>query len=92
MKKTKALINTQLVSGLLILDISKRAMYGFWYYYINCNMGKKIMLHGYNNFMACIETRNIDRKVVKDVEIRFYTSNQELHRPLTRKKIKKWLH
>lgn len=50
------------------------------------------MLHGYNNFMACIETRNIDRKVVKDVEIRFYTSNQELHRPLTRKKIKKWLH
>ena len=50
-------------------------MYGFWYYYINCNMGKKVMLHGYNNFMACIETRNIDRKVVKDVEIRFYTSN-----------------
>ena len=44
MKKTQALMNNPVYLGLSILDLSKTAMYEFWYDYIKPKYGEKVKL------------------------------------------------
>ena len=59
MKKTQILINKPVYLRLSILDLSKTAMYKFWYDYLKPKYGKncKALLYGYRQLHCSCENR-----------------------------------
>ena len=84
MKKTKILINKSVYLGLLILDTSKTVMYEFWCDYVKPKYGEKgnLCYVDTDSFIDHIKRVDIHVDIVKDVETRSDTSNDELDRPL----------
>ena len=77
--------------GLAILEIRKILMYEFWYCYVKPKYGEKLKLcyMDTDSFIEYTKTDDIYEDIVKDVEIRFDTSNNKLDRPLPKLKSKK---
>ena len=59
MKKNQILINKPVYLGLLILDLSKTAMYEFWYDYLKPKYGEnvKLFLYRYRQILCSCENR-----------------------------------
>ena len=91
MKKTKVKMNKPIYLRFLILDLSKIAMYEFWYDYIKPKYGKKAKLcyMDTDSFIMHIKTEDFYEDLADDVEKRFDTSNYEADRPLPKGKDKK---
>ena len=89
MKKTRIKVTKPLYLGMLILDISKILMYGFWYDYINPKYEDRAKLSytDTDSFIIYIKTEDISN----DVEGWFDTSNYHRNdkRPLPIVKNKK---
>ena len=81
--------------GLLILNISKRFTYKFWYDYLKPNHAGKTQLWNIDtdSLIVYIETEIIYADIKKDVKTRFDISNNKLDWPLRKQKNKKviWL-
>ena len=90
-KKTEILMNKPVYLALLLLELSKILMYGFWYDYVKPKYGEKAKLcfMDKGGFIVCIKTDNIYKDITDDVETRFDTSNYELDRPLPKEKNEK---
>ena len=91
MKNTQILMNKPLYLGLSILELSKTVMCEFWYDNVKQKYHERAKLCYMNtdSFNVYIKTHNIYKDIAEDVEIRFYTSNHELSRPLLKGKNKK---
>ena len=93
MEKTQITMNKPDYLSLSILDLSKTAMYKFWYDYIKAKYGEKancvIWTQIFPYFIAHIKTEDIYQEISEDVEKRFDTSNYEIDRPLPIGKNKK---
>ena len=91
MKKTQILINKPVYLRLSILDLSKTAMYKFWYDYLKPKYGKNVKLcyMDTDSFIVYVKTEDIYKYIAKDVEKRFDTSNFETDKPLPKEKNKK---
>ena len=63
-------------------------MYEFWYDYVKPRYGEKVILCYMNrdSFIAYMKTDDIYKDIAEDVETRFYTSNYELDRSLSKGK------
>ena len=90
MKKTQILMNKLIHLGLSILDLSKAAVYEFWYDYVKPKYGEnaKLSYMDTDSFIVHVKTGNIYKDIAKDVEKRFDTSNFEIDFYL-KEKIKK---
>ena len=77
MKKTKIKMNKPVYLGASILDISKTLMYKFWYDYLKLKYNDKVKLcyMGTDSFIINIETEDLYKDIVNDVERWFDTSN-----------------
>ena len=66
-------------------------MYKFWYDNVKPKYGEKAKLcyMDTNIFIAYVETDDIYKDIMEDVETRFGTSNFEIERPLTKEKSKR---
>ena len=87
MKKIRQIFtNKPVYSGLSIFEICKIVLYEFLCGYVKPKYGEKVKLcyMDTDSFMVYIqiEEEYIYSDIVKDVEIRFGTSNYELDRPL----------
>ena len=95
MKKEETHKNKSVHLGLSILELSRILMFEFWYDYLKPVFGEKVKLcyMDIDRFNVYIKTCDINKDVAEVVEIRFYTSNYELDRPLPKRKIKRliWL-
>ena len=91
MKRTQILTNKVVYLDLPVLEISKIVMYEFCYDYVKLEYGQKAKLcyMDTNSFIVYIKTEDIYSDIAKDIETRFYTSNNELDRPLPKGKNKK---
>ena len=91
MKRTQILTNKVAYLDLSVLEISKIVMYEFCYDYVKLEYGQKAKLcyMDTNSFIVYIKTEDIYSDIAKDIETRFYTSNNELDRPLPKEKNKK---
>ena len=74
----------------MILELSKRVEYEFWYGYMKPKYGQKAKLcyMDTDGFIVYIETGEIYIDIEKYVETRFDTLNYELDRPLSKGKNK----
>ena len=94
-EKEEILQNKSVNLVLSILEWSKILMFEFWDDYLKPVFGEKVKLcyMDIDSFNVYIKTCDINKDVAEDVEIRFYTSNYELDRPLPKRKIKRliWL-
>ena len=91
MRKTKVKMNKPIYLGMAILDISKIAMYEFWYDYTKPKYdddGKLCYLNT-DSFIIFIKTEDFYEDIADDVEKRFDTSDYEIDRPLPTGKNKK---
>ena len=79
MKKTQILMNKPVYLGLSVLDLSKTAMYEFWYDYIKPKWKSCYIDTG--SFFIYVKTDDIYKDIAEDVETNFETSNYELDRP-----------
>ena len=70
--------------GLSILEISKTLMYEFWYDYIKpkYHYDVKICYMDTGRFIIHIRTEDVYDSIADDVEKRFDTWNDEIHRSL----------
>ena len=77
--------------GLSILELSKIAIYEFWYDYVKPKYKDKAKLcfMDTESFIVYIKTKGICPQTAKDVEARFDTSNYELDRALPKESTKK---
>ena len=84
-------MNRPVYSGLLILDLSKTAMYEFWYDYIKPKYGKKAKFcyMETKSFIVHVKKEDIYKGIAEDVGTKFYTSNYEIDRPLSMEKNEK---
>ena len=91
MKKNQILINKPVYLGLLILDLSKTAMYEFWYDYLKPKYGENVKLcyMDTDSFIVHVKTDDIYKDIAEDVEKRFGTSNYEIDKPLPKGKNEK---
>ena len=91
MSKTELLMNKPMYLGLSILELSKILMYEFWYDYVKPKYGEnaKLCYMDTDSFIVHVKTDDIYKDIAEDVETRFDTSNYEIDRPLTMKKIEK---
>ena len=91
MKRTQILMYKAVYLDLSVLEISKIVMYEFCYDYVKLEYGQKAKLcyMDTNSFIVYIKTEDIYSDIAKDIETRFYTSNNELDRPLPKEKNKK---
>ena len=83
-------MNKPVYLGRLILDLSKTAMYEFWYDYVKQKYGenaKRCYMDPYS-FIAHVKTNDIYKDIVEDIETRSVTLNFELGRPLPQGKNK----
>ena len=90
MKKVKVKMNKPIYLGLSILEISKTAIYEFWYNYMKRKYGDMVKLcyTDTNSLVMNIETKNFYKNIAKDVEERFDTSNYGFDRSLPKGKNK----
>ena len=74
MWKTQILMNKPVYLGLARLDLSKTAMYEFWYDYVKPNYGQnaKLCYMNTDSFIVHVKTDDI-YKDIADVETRFET-------------------
>ena len=81
-------MNKPVYLHLSILDLSKTAMYEFWYDYVKpkCGENGKLCYVDRDSFNVCVKTENIYKDIAEDLETRFETSNFELDRPLPKGK------
>ena len=88
MKKTQILINKPVYLRLSILDLSKTAMYKFWYDYLKPKYGKNVKLcyMDTDSFIVHVRTDDIYKYVTEELEKRFCTSNYEIERLLPKGK------
>ena len=88
MIKTEILINKPVHLRLLILELSKKLVYEFWYDYVKPKYGEKVKLcyMGTDSFILYIKTDYIYKNIAEDVKTRFDTSN---YKPLPKGKNKK---
>ena len=91
MKRTQILTNKVAYLDLSVLEISKIVMYEFCSDYVKLEYGQKAKLcyMDTNSFIVYIKIEDIYSDIAKDIETRFYTSNNELDRPLPKEKNKK---
>ena len=91
MKRTQILMYKAVYLDLSVLEISKIVMYEFCSDYVKLEYGQKAKLcyMDTNSFIVYIKTEDIYSDIAKDIETRFYTSNNELDRPLPKGKNKK---
>ena len=91
MKRTQILMYKAVYLDLSVLEISKIVMYEFCYDYVKLEYGQnaKLCYMDTNSFTVYIKTEDIYSDIAKDIETRFYTSNNELDRPLPKEKNKK---
>ena len=84
MRKVKVKMNKPIYLGLSILDISKIAMYEFWYDYVknkyDCRANLCYM--DTDSFVINIKTKDFYKDIAMDVKGRFDTSNCIYNRPL----------
>ena len=71
------------------LELSKTVMYEFWCDYLKLKYSGKLCYMNTESFIAYIKALHAYKGIAEDVEIRFYTSNYELDRPLTKGENKK---
>ena len=83
-------MNKLVYLGLSILEISKTAMYEFWYKYVKpkYNEKAKSCYMNIDSFIVLVKTEDIYEDIAQDVERIFDTSNYELERPLPSEKSK----
>ena len=91
MRKTQVLMNWPVYLGLSISDLSKTAMYEFWYDYVKPKYGENANLcfMDTDSFIVHVKTDHIYKDIAEDVETRYDTSNFEIDRPLPKGKNKK---
>ena len=79
MKKTEITMNKPVYLALSILDLSKTAMYEFWYDYIKPKYGEKAKLcyMDTGGFIIHVKTDDNYKDIAEDVETRFDTWNYE---------------
>ena len=79
MKKIKVEMNKPIYLGLLILEISKILMYGFWYDYMKpkYNDNVKLFYMDTDSFVMHIKTNDFYKDISDDVDNRFDTSNYQ---------------
>ena len=79
MKKTEITMNKPVYLAFSILDLSKTAMYEFWYDYIKPKHGEKAKLcyMDTGGFIIHVKTNDIYKDIAEDVETRFDTWNYE---------------
>ena len=79
MKKTKLKMNKPIYLGRLILDISKTAMYKFWYDYFKPKYGDKAKLcyMDTDSFIIHIITEDFFEDISNNVETWYDTSNYD---------------
>ena len=87
-KNPQIFMNQPVYLGLSILEINKIVMYEFWQDYVKPKYGEKAKLCYIDTecFIVYIKTEDIYANIRRDVEVRFYTSNYELDRPLSKGK------
>ena len=84
MRKVKVKVNKPIYLGLSILDISKIAMYEFWYDYVKSKYEDKARLcyMDTDSFVVNIKTKDFYKDIAENVKERFDTSNYIYDRPL----------
>ena len=84
MKKVKVKMNKPIYLGLSILDISKIAMYEFWYDFIKSKYGSsaKLCYMDTDSFIINVKTEDFYKDISENVIERFDTSNYIYDRPL----------
>ena len=84
MRKVKVKMNKPIYLGLSILDISKIAMYEFWYDYVKSKYEDKARLcyMDTDGFVVNIKTKDFYKDIAENVKERFDTSNYIYDRPL----------
>ena len=90
MKKTEVKIYKPIYLGLSILDISKLAMYEYWYEYVKPKYGDKAKIRymDTDSFVIHVKSEDIYADLA-NVQKRFDTLNYEAKRPLPIGKNKK---
>ena len=75
MRKTQTLMNKLVYLGLLILDLSKTAMYQFWHNYAKPKYDKnaKLCYIDTDSLMVHVKTNAIYKAIAEDFETRFDT-------------------
>ena len=74
MRKTQIFMNKPVYLGLSILDLSKTAMYEFWYGYVKPKYGKNAkLLYRYRQFYCSYINKRYYKYIAEDVETRFDT-------------------
>ena len=76
--------------GLSTLELSKLAMYEFWYDYVwpKYEERAKLCYIDTDSFIVYIKTDHTYKDIAKDFETRFDTSNYQLDRPIPKEKKK----
>ena len=84
MRKTKVKMNKPMYVGMAILDISKIAMYEYWYDYMKPKYENKIKLcyTDTDSLVIFVKTKDFYGDIADDVKKRFDTSNSVVDRPL----------
>ena len=84
-------MNEPVYLGLSILDLSKTAMYEFWYDYIKPKYGEKAKLcyMDTDSFIVHVKTDDNYEGIPQDAETSFTNSNYEIDRPLLIRKNEK---
>ena len=78
-------MNKSVYLGLLILDLSKTVMYGFWHDYIKRKHGEKAKLcyMDTGSFIVHVKIDDTCKDIAEEVETRCDTSNYEIDGPLS---------
>ena len=84
MKKTSVKMNNPIYLGLIILSLSKRLMYNYWYNEMKPKYKDKIRLcyMDTDRFIMHIKTEDFYKDIADDVERMSDTSNYTVERPL----------
>ena len=84
-------MNKPVYLDLSILDLSKTAMYEFWYDYVKPKYREnaKLCYMDTDSFIVHVKTDDIYKDIAEDAETRFNTPNYELNKPLPKGKNKK---
>ena len=92
MKNSRVIRNKPCYLGLSNLDISKKVMHEYWYYYEKSKYGDSVKLcyRDTDNFKVHVKSEDVYVDITKDVETRFDTSYYEFNRPLITERLIKW--
>ena len=84
MRRIEVTLNKPMYLGAVILDKSKEVMYDFHYNYVMEKWGKErtsLLFTDTDSLMYCVETEDIYKDMIPDVEERFDTSKYPLDHP-----------